>query len=197
MKHESSNLLDVMGGGDAMLPRLIGLCGAIGAGKSTAAKVLRMHGYTILPLAGPLKDMLKSIGLTEDDVNGHLKHTPNQILCGKTPRDAMQTLGTEWGRTHIGDDFWLSLWRDRFSKAGPSAVDDARFPNEFEMIKAMGGKLITITRPAFYSSVVGMHESEQHWMDVVPDYEISNHGTIDDLRRQISGLIAQEFMATA
>mgnify|MGYP002128654854 CR=1 FL=1 len=45
-----------------MLPRLIGLCGGIGAGKSTAAKVLRMHGYTVLPFAAPLKDMLKAIG---------------------------------------------------------------------------------------------------------------------------------------
>ncbi len=49
---------------------------------------------------------------TEDKIEGSLKAKPCSLLAGKTPRHAMQTLGTEWGRNCIGDGFWINLWRE-------------------------------------------------------------------------------------
>jgi hypothetical protein len=45
--------------------------------------------------AGPLKSMCMALGLTEAHIEGHLKEVPCELLCGQTPRHAMQTLGTE------------------------------------------------------------------------------------------------------
>ena len=42
--------------------------------------------------------MLYQLGLGEAHIEGALKEVPCELLGGKTPRYAMQTLGTEWGR---------------------------------------------------------------------------------------------------
>lgn len=82
----------------AILPPVIALTGLAGSGKSTASKYLvEKHGYQLVKFAGPLKDMLRAIGFGEDDIEGNGKELSNSLLCDKTPRHAMQTLGTEWG----------------------------------------------------------------------------------------------------
>ena len=88
-----------------MRPRLIGFCGAAGAGKTHAATLLaRDWGYSRVRFAGPLKAMLHALGLTEADTDGAAKDQPADLLGGRTPRHAMQTLGTEWGRALISPD---------------------------------------------------------------------------------------------
>jgi hypothetical protein len=79
--------------------RLIALTGYAGSGKSTLADILACeHGFTVVKFAGPLKAMLRALGLDEREIEGDLKEQPCQLLAGHTPRRAMQTLGTEWGR---------------------------------------------------------------------------------------------------
>ena len=43
-------------------------------------------------------------GMIRRMIDGDLKEAPTPLFEGRTPRHAMQTLGTEWGRDRIGRD---------------------------------------------------------------------------------------------
>lgn len=162
-------------------PRVIALTGAAGSGKSTAADYLiRQHGYERVKFAGPLKDMMRALGFGEDDIEGGDKELSNSLLCNKTPRHAMQTLGTEWGRKCIGEDFWAILWKDTaesiLAKKGRVVVDDLRFPNEAEAIRKVGGVIVKLEGRG---GIAGAHASEAGCG--THDVVVENDGCIVDL----------------
>lgn len=150
---------------------LIGLIGRKGAGKDTAAEVLLAQGYENVKFAGALKDMIRCVlayqgvdSITiERMIEGDLKEVPTEYLAGRTPRYAMQTLGTEWGRKLIGEGFWVgaTMLRVKAFLAGGKGVvvTDVRFPNEGDDIEAEGGISIGITAD-WISPTEGEHESE-------------------------------------
>ncbi len=163
--------------------RLIALCGLKGSGKSSAANALA----SVLPaarvrFAGPLKDMLRAIGLTDAEIEGELKELPSDKLCGKTPRHGMVTLGTEWGRQMIGEDIWVEAWKRSVAPHLARGVDilteDLRFPNEYEAVRSLGGIVLRVTRPGL---LPGDHESEQHALKFAADVEVCNDGDLEDL----------------
>lgn len=161
--------------------KLIGLSGRAGSGKTTAADSLVAVGWMRVKMAGPLKDMLRAIGLTDDHVEGHLKEVPCDLLMGQTPRHAMITLGTEWGRKQINPDLWASVAGERIRLALVAGkrvvVDDIRFENEATVIRRLGGTVVMIRRDAVTQI---NHESEA---GVVPDMLYDNStGTAQDLR---------------
>lgn len=133
-----------------MQPKLIVLAGAAGAGKSTIAAELVKHGYQVIKFAAPLKNMLRALGLSEAEIEGDLKEQPCALLGGRTPRHAMQTLGTEWGRGCIGAEVWVSAWKrevDRVLAAGGRVVvDDCRFQNELAAALVRGGGAVRLVR---------------------------------------------------
>lgn len=144
---------------------LVAFTGKAGAGKSTAAAYLvDQFWYKRLRFAGPLKAMIAALGLTEAEYDGSLKELPCERLMGVTPRKAMQTIGTEWGRACIHADLWTRLWQQdamQVLRAGRKVVcDDCRFPNEAALIKALGGKIIKIVNPGTVAEAT--HESEAH-----------------------------------
>ena len=54
-------------------PRIIGIVGPEGAGKTTVARILEgVHGYKRVPFAGPLKKMIAALGVEPR----HLYGTP-------------------------------------------------------------------------------------------------------------------------
>lgn len=143
---------------------------APGSGKSTAAEGLEIRGWRLVKFAAPLKAMLAAL-LREGGedaptiqrmLEGDLKEVPAGALGGKTPRHAMQTLGTEWGRAHIGQNFWthLALYRaDTLRASGfPVVIDDCRFPNEAEAVRQAGGLVVEVRRAS--AARVGTHASE-------------------------------------
>ena len=143
-------------------PPIIALTGVAGSGKSTAADYLiRHHGYVRVKFAAPLKDMMRALGFGADDIEGSCKELSNGLLCGKTPRHAMQTLGTQWGRDCIGEDFWVNLWKNTaegiLSKRGRVVVDDLRFPNEAAAVRSLGGVIIKLEGRG---GIAGSHASE-------------------------------------
>jgi hypothetical protein len=147
------------------LPRIIALVGNAGAGKSTVAEYLQeVHRYQLVKFAGPLKNMLRAIGLDDEEIEGSLKEQPCDLLCGKTPRHAMVTLGTEWGRDQIGVDFWAGLWEEEacaYLNSGQLVVvDDCRFPNELEKVLRRRGVVWRIVRPEHAGSSIPTHRSE-------------------------------------
>jgi hypothetical protein len=143
---------------------IIAFTGLAGAGKSTAAAhLVKCHGFERVRFAGPLKAMLGALGCTLEQIDGSEKETPCDLLCGKTPRQAMQWLGTEFGRNMIGDDLWIRAWKaavDRLPAGVPVVVDDLRFPNEAEAVRAVGGFIVRIDRPG--AGTTSTHVSEQH-----------------------------------
>lgn len=146
----------------SILPPVIALTGLAGSGKSTASKYLvEKHGYQLVKFAGPLKDMLRAIGLSEAQIEGDLKETPCEWLQGATPRHAMQTLGTQWGRDCIGAGLWTELWVRRvnqiIAEGGHVVVDDCRFPNEAAEVRSLGG---VVWRLVGRGGIAGGHESE-------------------------------------
>lgn len=161
---------------------IVAFTGLAGSGKSTAAgRLVNDHGYQRVRFAGPLKDMLRALGLTEAEIEGDRKEMPCELLCGQTPRRAMQTIGTEWGRDLIGDDLWIRAWRaslDRVPAGVPVVVDDCRFPNEAKAVRDAGGLLIRIDRPGAGAGAAG-HVSEMHALPV--DVLISNYGSVGEL----------------
>ncbi|WP_367354162.1 AAA family ATPase [Agrobacterium pusense] len=173
----------------AILPPVIALTGLAGSGKSTASKYLvEKHGYQLVKFAGPLKDMLRAIGLSEAQIEGELKEEPCEWLQGATPRHAMQTLGTQWGRACIGPSFWIELWVRRvnqiIAKGGRVVVDDCRFPNEADEVRKLGG---VVWQLVGRGGIAGSHESEAGCGE--PDVEIHNTGDIADLRHQIDAFL--------
>jgi hypothetical protein len=134
-----------------MKGRLLGLAGKAGCGKSTVAQELvdRQLAQRVR-FAGPLKDGLVAMGLSREQVDGDLKETPTPLLCGRTPRYAMQRLGSDFGRDMIGDDFWVRLAMRRVDELLASGVnvviDDVRFDNEARAILERDGQIITLSR---------------------------------------------------
>lgn len=149
-------------------PIVIGFCGLAGSGKTTAAEYLvREHGFERLAFAGPLKAMVRALGLSAREMAGDLKEEPCPALCGKSPRQFMQLLGTEFGRQMIGEDFWVETWRRRveyeaIGRKEPLRIvaDDVRFPNEVSAIRALGGRIINVQRASAGSATGARHVSE-------------------------------------
>ena len=145
-------------------PAVLALAGRAGAGKSTlAAELVAQHGYTLLKFAAPLKSMLAALGLSEEEIEGARKESPSALLGGATPRYAMQTLGTEWGRSLINADLWVHAWRRQaeqiLADGGRVVVDDCRFFNELDAVLQLGGVAVRLLRPG--PVIVGAHQSER------------------------------------
>lgn len=172
--------------------RIIAFTGLAGSGKSTAALHLCDIGWTRVRFAGPLKAMMAALGLTPDEIEGHLKEQPCELLGGKTPRYGMQSLGTEWGRNLIAPDLWIRAWQAAVSRvpAGKNiVVDDCRFANEAEAVLAAGGHIIRVVRNGAGSAAAG-HASEQEMASLPARSEIENNGTVADFLRLVEREVA-------
>lgn len=146
--------------------KIIGLTGKAGVGKDTVADYLvKNHGFRKYSLAGPLKEMLKVIGVECD--NRETKELPHPVF-GKSPRQLAQTLGTEWMRNCVAADGWLRL-ADQFVKgtrelnnleevsiARGIVFSDVRFENEAEFVRNRG-TLVHVIRS---TEAVAAHSSE-------------------------------------
>ena len=163
-------------------PILIGITGVAGAGKSTIARMLQAdYGYTIVKFAGALKGMCRAVGLAEREIEGDLKEQPMELLCGKSPREFMQLLGTEFARELIGEQFWVNIAMQSAHKVidcgGLVVLDDCRFENEARAIRDAGGVIIKVLREG-YGPVNG-HVSDS--VDIEPDITVYNHADMSML----------------
>lgn len=154
-------------------PPIIAFGGRSGAGKDSAAQVLVAAGWVKVAFAGALKLMLHALmvsqGATFEELleatEGADKERPSKYLGGCTPRWAMQTLGTEWGRDRIGPSFWLDVWKRQVEAVADGCqgvvVTDVRFANEADLIRSLRGNVYKIIRP---SNIIGgdkIHASEK------------------------------------
>lgn len=159
---------------------VVALTGLAGSGKSTVAEYLnRRYDFTRIRFADPLKAAMRALGLSEAEVEGDLKSKPSPVLCGKTPRHAMQTLGTEWGRVLIDQNFWINLWLRRIDGKPLVVVEDCRFENEFAAVRALGGVTWRVCRPTVGEAMGHVSETEQADQEV--DFNLLNNRGIREL----------------
>lgn len=194
------------------LPPVIGITGAAGSGKTTAANwIVRNHNQAArMAFARPLKKMIYElirdatpktwpVKPTEYIENPELKETPIPFLGGYTARRLMQTLGTEWGRNAVHEDFWVVIAAGKLERLLGSSFknsetvpikavfDDVRFENEATMIRAYGGTVIRVIRPdATKPADIAGHASEA--MAFEADITLVNDGTQADLEAELADL---------
>jgi hypothetical protein len=118
------------------------------------------------------------------------------VGLGASPRQLLQTLGTEWGRRMIREDIWLrvAFWRwEQLAAGGISliVVPDVRFANEARLIRENGGEVWMVHRPGV--EPVAAHESEAGLPLRLIDRLVVNNGTVDQLRERVEAT----FMRTA
>lgn len=168
-------------------PTIFGFTGAARSGKDTAAAFLQAHigGYRYA-FADPLRAMLLA-GFGIDMNEQYWKDRKEEPIpaFGVSPRQMMQTLGTEWGRKMINTDVWLLLAKNELITHGSGMIiTDVRFENEAAWVRKMGGVVIHVKRDA--APTVSAHESENgvHVAELL-DHIIMNDGSLEDLQRDV------------
>lgn len=171
--------------------RVIGITGAKGSGKSTFAQALdstrpgRCH-VKVMSLADPLKAFVMDIfDFSEKQVYGasEFRESGDGPV---TPRKALQTLGTDWGR-NLHEDIWIDkLIRDIGDLPEHIScviVPDVRFVNEARKLRAeFDAHIIEISRPGLEAN--DTHESERRdGVSMYVTHTVQNTGTSLDLTR--------------
>lgn len=175
---------------------LIGLHGLARTGKDTAARYLVAH-YQLLAyaFANPLKDgLMLMFQLTDAHLNGDLKEQPLPGI-GKSPRELMQLLGTEWGRQMVHPELWLKLARlhlDNMLELQDGhipgfVISDVRFDNEAQWIRDQGGTVVHLVRSS--APGVNPHSSESGIAIQDNDQVIHNDADLQNLYAQLDHLI--------
>lgn len=176
--------------------KIIAVAGRKYSGKDTFAKPLLVENggkFIKVSFAQPLKDMMRSLlgsgglpkGLIEEMLEGNLKEQPSDVLLGKTPRYAMQTLGTEW-RDMLGNSLWLNIAEKklRAMSAGGAygaIITDMRFVHELDVMKRLGALTVRVSGGRSVINAASDHPSETA-IDTLPvEIDILNFGSIDDL----------------
>lgn len=218
-----------------MTGRIVGISGHARSGKDTAAeRLVEAHGFVRVGWADPMKRFVQELfAFTDAQVwTGERKEDPDQRYLRRmrregsdpelavevpeylTPRYALQTIGTEWGR-----DCYPAIWIEyglrvarkilgepgagytaqgglepgKFSHGAVGVVfSDCRFRNEVEAIRAAGGVTVRVVRPGHEGAVgIAGHPSERE-QDGIPDsafdYVVRNDGSLAEYHRQIDAI---------
>lgn len=168
----------------------IALTGPAGSGKDEIAEVLcNACGFQRIALADPIKKMLVAGGFcSEDDLSSRDRKEETLPLIGKSPRQLMQTLATEWGRTHVDQDIWLKLALNRVRSIEHFAsryhtqgvvITDVRFNNEATWARQHGFVVVHVNRPDIQPvSELGVTRQ-------LVDLTLDNNGTLEELGEKV------------
>jgi hypothetical protein len=173
-------------------PKIIGLCGAAGAGKDTVREMLeREHDYRGMAFADPIRTMLGALlahaGMGPSWMEQReLKERAIPTL-GVSYRELAQTLGTEWGR-QLHPDFWLrvaTLFVEDWTPDTRFVLSDVRFANEAAWVRQHGGEIWRIERAGLRP--VRDHISERG--NIQADRTLYNDSDMRDLQLQVRRLL--------
>ena len=140
----------------------------------------------------------------------------NRLGYSVTPRWVLQFWGTEVCRKGFHDDIWIASLENKLRNSTDDVViSDCRFPNEIKSIKDAGGLVVRVHRgpePEWYDAAISMnkgdrgnmnwalsrakiedlkiHASETAWVGTKFDAVLDNNGDIDDLFKQVKGLVS-------
>lgn len=199
---------------------IIALVGFKGSGKDTVANVLVEHGYHRISFADSLKDVLSAMfgwdrAMLEGDTL-ESREWREQVdewwadhleMPNFTPRWAMQNIGTNILRQYLHPNLWVFNVERKIAMLPPDSnivLVDARFPNELDIARNSGGKIVRIRRgpePSWLPMAVkasnggakavrwmrtntDVHESEWSWLGAKFDTVIENDATLDVLKER-------------
>lgn len=199
---------------------ILGLVGATGVGKSAlGARLVEHNGYRRVHMGQPIKDMLASLGLSQEELHGPtaIRDAPSARLAGRSPRYAMQTLGTDWGRRMISPKIWadaLDRQLEQLTREGVEkiVIDDLRFPEDFSVIVRRNGILARVVRSGISPrlrnvdyithrwpgsrrlltslGIRPLHETEYHWHGAPASFDVVNNGTIEESHAALLTMLA-------
>jgi hypothetical protein len=184
---------------------IIGLCGAAGSGKNAVAGFLGdTFGFQQAALADPLYEAVAAItGMSIDELQDR-RHKEQVIgWIGRSPRQLLQSLGTEWGRDMVSRTLWIDhLFRrlDGLQAAGISVVvTDVRFDNEAQLLRdRYDARVWRVVRPAGTVSGEAMqHSSESGIAAGLVDRVVKNVGTLAKLREAVTAAAAADISMSA
>lgn len=178
---------------------IIGLTGYARSGKDTVAALIGRLEYertgdpdavASISFAAPMKAFcLELFGFSLDQIYGDLKEEPDPRWTrpdGKplTPRYALQTLGTEWGR-NCDPDLWVKVAMQKAKSAHAAQklaiITDVRFLNEARAIRDVGGVIWRIYRSGRAHSHASEAEIWSEKMTELVDSEIVNTASLEAL----------------
>lgn len=207
---------------------ILGFVGLIGCGKGAASDILvNKHGFIKESFANGVKDATAPIfgwdrAMLEGDTEESRiwRETPDSFWSEKlgkpfTPRLALQLMGTDAGRNVFHPDLWVHSLLKRVDPNKNYVIADVRFPNEIDMVKKAGGKVIRIVRgpePAWFEHAKSfnyitsfdgskqtmkdypdVHYSEWAWVGKSFDGVIRNEGTLKELEENVDQLIKNSY----
>lgn len=179
--------------------QIIGVCGYIGSGKDTLADILiKERGYVKLSFASALKDAVAVIfGWDREMIEGATPESrawresvdewwsQRLNIPGLTPRWILQHWGTDILRDKFHPDIWLASLEKKLlnSSYDKVVITDCRFPNEIQVLKRLGAKMVRIDRAEL--KPVFLHASENSWEQTDFDIVIHNDSSLDNLRTKV------------
>ena len=171
------------------LPPLIGIAGRARTGKDTTVDFLiAQYGGYRYSFADPLRAMLKvGLGIDMDDTYWKMNKENTIPALGCSPRQLLQTLGTEWGRQQVHPDVWLIMASDMLHRRGRGMViSDIRFENEAAWVRKHDGVVIHQERDA--APAIREHASEVPLIIEPADTRLYNNAGLMELQFAVSRL---------
>lgn len=173
------------------LPPIIGICGAIGAGKDTAADGLKSLGYQRLSFASALKEAVATMFPwvprchffgTQAEKAEVLFYTS---YGGRwTGRKLLHIVGTDYMRA-IMPDIWVRAAMEQVDRHPKKlwVVSDVRFPNEAQAIRERGGVVWEVIREGG-NQEVSHHVSDNAYLQLPKDATLrASSGDVTGLQR--------------
>lgn len=170
---------------------IIGLSGKAGSGKSISAQYLvNQYGFTEVSFASIMKKMLAVAGLPEPSD----RDDKEKIVEGFnfTWRHAAQTIGTEWGRNCLEEDFWVKVTMAQLDTNKNYVFSDVRFDNEAGAIIKQNGIIVELAGRSAELGVSSSHTSESGLSDENVLYTIWNNKDMNYLIRELSTIMRME-----
>jgi energy-coupling factor transporter ATP-binding protein EcfA2 len=162
-------------------PRLIGITGKIGSGKSSLAEYFKTLGYEEYAIAEPIKKIGEIFGFTK--VHGTQEEKMEIHPYWKiSAREFLQKFGTELCRDalpsiipnmKIETSIWLEIFKIKYN-SNPNVnyvISDVRFEDEAECIKKLNGIIIQTVRDVPEQN----HKSELSMNNIIPDIIVNNN----------------------
>lgn len=183
--------------------RIVGLTGAAGSGKDTAAQMLaeimpgtsKRQGFadslklSAARIAYPGMEVAEGVAFcnwlkTEGRVQ--IAAEDGEVVSDIDGRMFLQRYGTECHRDVFGQDFWLeAVLPEGRDDCDLLLIPDVRFDNEAQRILDRGGEVWRVVRPDV--EPVAAHSSEMGIPDELVSLTIINDTTLDDLRSEVAG----------